>query len=41
LWIGYGTAALLLACIYSFILLRTNWNKVAEEARNEIEERLS
>jgi len=42
LWIGYGTSALLLACIYSFILLRTNWKEVAlQAAKDEIELKLS
>jgi len=25
LWLGYGSSALMLGCIYSFILIRTNW----------------
>jgi hypothetical protein len=42
LWVGYGTSALLLGCIYSFILLRTNWKQVAEQAaKDEIESKNS
>ena len=42
LWVGYGTSALLLGCIYSFVLLRTNWKQVAEQAaKDEIESKNS
>ena len=35
LWLGYGSSALMLGCIYSFILIRTNWKKVAEAAAQD------